>query len=997
MQARGVPIDPPEDGDVSQEAGAQGRQMAAVARRLRGKQPRPARPPEPSDEVTGTRTPPPRVDWTEIAKICADELEAVAGRGRQLQGRPFLDGHATEVREGKARLRALAEARQRAMGTPAEQSCREELRTVTQSFRRDRRRWRRAWVSSVVTELNHSMAVGDLHRFYQGLRELGVTMDSVSHAGKTLHTPEELRTHFMKIGEAESVVSEAVLARLPPDYPTRHSLADQPSKQKIRRVWAKMRESAAGPDEVTINMLRKSGPHLQTLLFNEVQLMWGNPTIRHQDDYDHIVFALLDIKKTYPSVPRNGVWRVLSHYGVPPLVVQLLEHLYSDTVYRCRNATGISDEYQLYRGLREGCPSSCTVYLLYHNAVLQDYCRVVDAEDSGPTVKFATRLGAQGQNGEPVSLENTGAAQFRRIGDQWREQLARLACFADDTTLIERESTIQKRRLLVTRVLADWKEKVHPGKWQLLRARHRDETTPSVTLEGHAGRRLRVKQPAEKWHEFVELLGSFLQCDGNTEMDTTKRLAAARKLWYKINRQLPRLGLEPRDKWRVVEATVEATLLYAKETRPVASRDMAMYQSLMNRVLRGVTLSEKYRIRDMKGKETMADLRAKVGAVTVETAIGKRKLGYLGHLARYDNDRLEKCLAFGELCVEGPMDKAVGGNHMSWRRQCNELLAQLMRVAPSDWQERHWTELAQDKAVWASSVRAWVKASRAADTLDQHRWRHAAEQDRLAQRQTIMSVLHGDECLCLESVMDAVLQAAASAAPAAAAGGAQGAKPQGKEKGKGQGGMTRLIGRMVLSHERQIAELADRSTVALLLETGGLKAAIAGERAKWQEAYAAVDKKGPHPCGHSQRVVVWARFIRTLIDSATETTKADKAAMDAMEYRSKLDPAVVAKSVFRLKPKHKTYLEEDGRAWVWFLVIGVAAPVAFRDTIYELTRFEVKYDGLSVRQGKTQDGPLAKELAAWLKGTKGGNLMDAEDDDYVDGGRPKRGRHGQRR
>ena len=79
------------------------------------------------------------------------------------------------------------------------------------------------------------------------------------------------------------------------------------------------------------------------------------------------------------------------------------------------------------------------------------------------------------------------------------------------------------------------------------------------------------------------------------------------------------------------------------------------------------------------------------------------------------------------------------------------------------------------------------------------------------------------------------------------------------------------------------------------------------------------------------------------------------------------------------------------------MVIGVAAPVALRDAIYELTRYEVKYTGLSGRQGKTQDGPLAKELAAWLKDTKGGDWMDADDDDYAEGGRPKRGRHGQRR
>ena len=59
------------------------------------------------------------------------------------------------------------------------------------------------------------------------------------------------------------------------------------------------------------------------------------------------------------------------------------------------------------------------------------------------------------------------------------------------------------------------------------------------------------------------------------------------------------------------------------------------------------------------------------------------------------------------------MDKAVGGNHMSWRRQRNELLTQLMRVAPPARQGSHWTEMARDKEAWAANVRAWVKASRA--------------------------------------------------------------------------------------------------------------------------------------------------------------------------------------------------------------------------------------------------------------------------------------------
>ena len=38
-----------------------------------------------------------------------------------------------------------------------------------------------------------------------------------------------------------------------------------------------------------------------------------------------------------------------------------------------------------------------------------------------------------------------------------------MVCFADDTTLLERETATLGRKQLVTRVLADWKENVHPG------------------------------------------------------------------------------------------------------------------------------------------------------------------------------------------------------------------------------------------------------------------------------------------------------------------------------------------------------------------------------------------------------------------------------------------------------------------------------------------------------------------------------------------------------
>ena len=82
-------------------------------------------------------------------------------------------------------------------------------------------------------------------------------------------------------------------------------------------------------------------------------LVEGATKARTLEDMEHLVFSLLDIRKAYPSVPRNAAWQVLRHRGIPEHVVTLLSHIHSDTEYRCRTGQGLSKPYLLYKGLRE--------------------------------------------------------------------------------------------------------------------------------------------------------------------------------------------------------------------------------------------------------------------------------------------------------------------------------------------------------------------------------------------------------------------------------------------------------------------------------------------------------------------------------------------------------------------------------------------------------------------------------------------------------------------
>ena len=78
----------------------------------------------------------------------------------------------------------------------------------------------------------------------------------------------------------------------------------------------------------------------------------------------------IDFNKAFNSVPQPTMWRVLHHMGIPPPLVALLQTLYSHPedsplieghTYTSRLQT---------RGLRQGCPLSPLLFVLYLNVLL---------------------------------------------------------------------------------------------------------------------------------------------------------------------------------------------------------------------------------------------------------------------------------------------------------------------------------------------------------------------------------------------------------------------------------------------------------------------------------------------------------------------------------------------------------------------------------------------------------------------------------------------------
>ena len=107
-----------------------------------------------------------------------------------------------------------------------------------------------------------------------------------------------------------------------------------------------------------------------------------------------------------------------------------------------------------------------------------------------------------------------------------------------------------------------------------------------------------------------------------------------------------------------------------------------------------------------------------------------------------------------------------------------------------------------------------------------------------------------------------------------------------------------------------------------------------------------------------------------------------------------MGPKDVDQCVFRYKSPHATPHQDAKRPWIWQMVVACTATEKFRLAINAISQFEAKFPGITVAPQKTEDGPLAKDIGAWLKG--GGyeeNLGDDEDDGESS---KKRGRAGKK-
>ncbi len=93
--------------------------------------------------------------------------------------------------------------------------------------------------------------------------------------------------------------------------------------------------------------------------------------------------AFLDLRKAFPSVWREGLWKKMDRYGLGGKFLRVCRMLYSNTKARVRLGSALSRSFDIPTGLREGCVLSPLLFSIF----IMDLAEELESKGLGVKIK----------------------------------------------------------------------------------------------------------------------------------------------------------------------------------------------------------------------------------------------------------------------------------------------------------------------------------------------------------------------------------------------------------------------------------------------------------------------------------------------------------------------------------------------------------------------------------------------------------------------------------
>ena len=191
-------------------------------------------------------------------------------------------------------------------------------------------------------------------------------------------------------------------------------------------------------------------------------------------------------------------------------------------------------------------------------------------------------------------------------------------------------------------------------------------------------------------------LGSVVSATGRVKPDVDRRVARASRAFGALRKPVfNNRDLKLETKWRIYQACVLSVLLYGSESWTPLRRDLRRLDSFHHRCVRNILRISNEQ--QWTQRLTHRCIRQRWGDnETATEIITKRRLEWLGHLARMQSQRIPKITLFSWL----PQRRPQGGPRKRWKDVIRKDLSE-MEIKEEEWFEK----ATSSRAEWRSTYR----------------------------------------------------------------------------------------------------------------------------------------------------------------------------------------------------------------------------------------------------------------------------------------------------
>lgn len=343
--------------------------------------------------------------------------------------------------------------------------------------------------------------------------------------------------------------------------------------------------------------------HIATLrIIIEQAIEWQTP----------LYVTFVDFERAFDSIDREVIWKLMTHYGIPPKFINLIKELYKDSSCRIIHNGRLTESISVQTGVRQGCLLSPMLFLI-----------VID---------WIMKRTTTGMN---TGIQWTLTGQLEDLD------------FADDVCLLSHKQQHAQNKL---NRLADEAGKtgmkINIRKTELMKLNNKQEIP------------IQLKSTNIKETEKFTYLGSVVSTDGGTDEDTKSRISKARTAFIILHPIWKSSALSLKNKIRIFNTNVKAVLLYGSETWRETKTNTNKLQAFVNRCLRQI-LGIRW-----PDKITNESLWVKTNQKPVDIDIRSRKWRWIGHTLRKSASNITR-----QSLRWNPQGKRrVGRPRQTWRR-----------------------------------------------------------------------------------------------------------------------------------------------------------------------------------------------------------------------------------------------------------------------------------------------------------------------------------------